>query len=173
MNKTLIILLSFLFISLSGFTQRNKKNEFKERNVLRERQYYPNGNLKYYNKTIRKGIKPHLRILGKQNIKLKEYYSNGQIELKERKILPRIVENNHLHEERHILRQKTEWRKYKKWNMDGDKIEKGKYDFHGNKKVIKYNYLNHKKVIIKLDKELNKDIYIKKKPIYKSNKRNK
>lgn len=139
----------------------------KEKKVLIDEGHYPDGTLEYRSKTIRKGLTSNKGIKGKQIIKLKEYYKNGQLELKEKKIIPRIVEDQHLSEDRHILKQKKEKRKYKMWDEDGKKIEKGKYDFRGRKRIVKYNHKGYKKVIIKFDPEIGRDVEVKKKPIYK------
>lgn len=139
----------------------------KQKRVLIDEGHYPDGTLEYRSKTIRKGLAANNEIKGKQIIKLKEYYKNGQLELREKKVIPRIVEVEHLGDDRHILRQKKEKRKYKMWDEDGKKIEKGKYDFRGRKRIVKYNHKGYKKVIIKFDPEIGRDVEIKKKPIYK------
>ena len=142
--------------------------DFDTKKVIKEIGYYESGEVEYKSKTIRKGLdKSSGRIYGKQTIKLIEYFKNGEKELKEKKVIPRIVEKEHLTDERHILRQKKEFRKYKEWNKEGKKIEKGRYSQGGDKKVVKYNHLGHKKVIILFDKEEGRDVFIKKKPIYK------
>ena len=163
MKHIAFILTLFLYISVIA-----QKSDYDHKRILIQKGYYDSGELKFFSKTIRNGIdKPTGRIYGKQTIKLKEYYKNGKKRLKEKKILPRIVEEQHLFEDRHVLHQKQIYRKYKIWNKEGKLIEKGKYTFRGNKKVIKYNYQGYKKVIIKFDRELGQDIFIKKKPIYK------
>ena len=159
MNKALIIL-SFLVVSSSFSIAQS--DDFKEKRVLREKKYYPNGQLMYYNKTTRRGLKNNNQITGMQIIRLREFYENGQIRLKEKKKIARIIEGPHLSEDRHVLKQKKEWRKYKKWNKEGKKTEKGKYGFNGSKKIIKYNYLNHRRVIITFNFEKNRDVMNKK-----------
>lgn len=157
----------FILITISSICYSQGFQNLTEK-VNVEKGFYDSGELEYYSKTIRKGIDKHSgRIYGKQIIKLKEYYKNGQKELKEKKVLPRIVEEQHLVEDRHILKQKKIKRKYKMWNKDGDKLEKGRYTHRGNKKIIKYNYQGYKKVIITFDREVGRDIITKKKPIYK------
>lgn len=159
--------LAFILIFLSSFCYSQEFHELTDR-VNIDKGYFDSGELEYYSKTIRKGIdKNNGRIYGKQIIKLKEYYKSGRKELKEKKVLPRIVEEQHLLDDRHILRQKQIKRKYKMWNKDGDKLEKGKYTHRGDKKIIKYKYQGYKKVIITFDREVGRDVIIKKKPLYK------
>ena len=156
-------------LSLNSFSQRKSNDDFKEGNTIKEYGYYDSGTIKYYNKTRRVGLKPNNRIEGKQIVKLKEYYWTEQIEFKEKKKLPKIKDDEPLSDERHFMKQKRVWRKYKRWNWEGELTEKGKYNYRGGKRIVKYNFNNHKKVIIIYDKEHNMDVYIEKKPYYKSN----
>lgn len=160
-------ILAILFVCLSIFVVA-QSDDYENKKVIIDKRFYESGELEYYSKTIRKGIdKQTGRIYGKQIIKLKEYYKNGQKELKEKKVLPRIVEDQHLVEDRHILLQKQTARKYKQWDKDGKLLEKGKINHRGNKKIIKYRFQGYKKVIITFDREVGRDVYDKRKPIYK------
>jgi len=163
LKKSLFILFAFYSQLLIA-----QIDDFNNQKVIKDIGYYESGEIEYKSKTIRKGIdKSTGRIYGKQIIKLKEYYKNGQLELKEKKVIPRIVVEEHLGDDRYILLQKKDFRKYKMWDKDGKKIEKGKYTKRGKKRVVKYNFQGFKKVIITHDNELNSDNYIKKRPIYK------
>lgn len=167
--KTILTILIISIVSTLGFSQRRSNDEFKEGNTIKEYGYYDSGTIKYYNKTRRVGLKPNNKIEGKQVVILKEYYWTEQIEFKEKKKLPKIKDKEPLSDERHLMKQRRVWRKYKKWNWEGEVTEKGKYNYRGGKRVVMYNFMDHKKVIIKYDKELNMDVYIKKKPYYKNN----
>lgn len=153
---------------MTSICVRAQINEVNKSKVIIDKGYYDSGELEYYSKTIRKKVnKSTGRIYGKQIIKLKEYYKSGKKELKEKKVLPRVIDEQHLDDNRHILKQKQKSRKYKMWNKDGDLIEKGKINFKGNKKIIKYNHKGYKKVIITFDREVGRDEIVKKRPIYR------
>ena len=163
-----MIRLTFILLLVFSYSISFAQDGYDVKKVLIEEGFYDSGELEYYSKTTRKGIdKSTGRIYGKQIIKLKEFYKNGQKELKEKKVLPRIVEEQHLVEDRHILQQKQKARKYKMWDKDGNLIEKGKINHRGRKRIIKYNYKGYKKTIITFDREVGRDVIEKKKPIYK------
>lgn len=140
---------------------------YKPKKVLIEKRYYENGQQEHRSKTKRKGLGKSNTISGKQVIKLTEYYHNGKKELKEKKKIPRVKDRTHLSDERHILEQKKVKRKYKMWDEEGNKLEKGKYSYRGKKRIVKYRHRGYKKIIVTFDSDKNMDMVKKVKPIYK------